>query len=618
MTASTAHGSRPRWWTSPPRPCAGEAAAPPPRATPSRTCSSSPPMAAEASRRPSRPPTSARDPRPRLRRPASVPPRHRRGVPPRRVVVGPGARRAGAGARRHHYCRVPHQTGGHRVPFAARAAPPRLGGRGLGAVAGRHGAVPKPCRQSLRGRREGGGREGLRRVRMVLVPRHRLQRRRRPQLPRRVPRSGGGEGRRRREGRRLPALALHKAGRRALSQRERVPARAWCHRGCLLRRAWSPGVVSRALGEGEFEVKVVGKNNKELVETKVMELLKPRYKWNGKHRKIVSAKRRTNWRRRSMSGKSPSLPVDVTSSGDEQMHGPESFGAKRSRKELKQRDATSTNSSEHALPSEIVTPLSALHKSPESSLPPNSGFSEKNSSQVLSHGTVNSVPINDLLHTPGHSTPQIESAPKKLKKKMASARRNSAVQQTQKKLLSVKKGISKSKVYKIHPVRELQGKDSASDNLKGNTNASMEGQTPSRPDRQVSRQTRRGSSKKVFASNKLANRKGSKQLCSPHSSLNVTGTVQQMGRKKVAEPMKESPLPLGSTKSITQEQICRTLDDTPIITQLSNQEGLFSAVPPGFESMYNGKGVPTMQFALLPSLRLRDRGAVTPWASPEH
>ncbi|KAJ1277213.1 hypothetical protein BS78_05G277900 [Paspalum vaginatum] len=406
--------------------------------------------------------------------------------------------------------------------------------------------------------------------------------------------------------------------------------------------AWSPGLVSRALGDGEFEVKVVGKNNKELMETKVVELLKPRYKWNGKHWKIVAPKRRTNLRRRSMSGKSPSLPVDVTSSGDEQMHGPESFGTKRSRKELKQLDAISTNSSEHASPSEIVTPLSALCKSPESKLLPDSGFSGKNSSQVLSHGTVISVPINDLLHTSGHSTPQNESAPNstggtvgnqeiisemnvsdghlnslvcggsadddhdmlpiaELRKKMASARRNSAVQQTQKKLLSAKKGISKSKVCKRDPVRELQGMDGASDNLKGNTkffikdivcalSASMEGQTPSTPDRQVSRQTKRGSSTKVLASKKLANRKGSKELCSPHSSLDVPGTVQQMGRKKVAEPMKESPLPLGSTKSITQEQICRTLEDTPTITQLSNQEGLFSAVPPGFESMYNGKG----------------------------
>ncbi|KAJ1256228.1 hypothetical protein BS78_K060700 [Paspalum vaginatum] len=259
--------------------------------------------------------------------------------------------------------------------------------------------------------------------------------------------------------------------------------------------ALSPGVISRALGGGEFDVKVVGKNHKKLVGTKVVELLKPRYKWNGNHWRIVASKRRTNLRTRPMSGTSPSLPIDLTSSGetgDEQMHGPESFGTKRSRKLLKQLDAISTNIPEHASPSEIVTPLSALCKSPESKLPPNSGCFGKNSSQVLSHGTLNSVP---------------------------------------------------------------------------NIN--------------------------VLDSKKLADSKGPKELCSQHSSLDVTGTVQQMGRKKVAEPtMKESPLPLGSTKSITltQEQICRTLEDTPIISQLPNQEGLFSAVPPGFESMYNGKG----------------------------
>ncbi|WVZ51245.1 hypothetical protein U9M48_002405 [Paspalum notatum var. saurae] len=390
--------------------------------------------------------------------------------------------------------------------------------------------------------------------------------------------------------------------------------------------AWSPGVVSRAVGDGEFEVKVVGKGNKEVVETKVVELLKPRYKWNGKQWRIVAPKRWTNLRRRPMSGRSRSLPIDVTSSGDEQMHNPESFGTKKSRKKLKQLDATSTYISEHASPSEIETPLSALGKPPESNLSPNSWFSEENSSQVLPHGIVNSVPINGLLCTSGHSTPQNESAPNcteetvgieetpsemnvsdghlhspicgasaddahdmlpiaELRKKMASTRRNSAVQQTKKRMLSAKKGISKSKLGKTHPIQELQGKYSVSDNLKGNANffmkvivcglsALMEGQIPSTPDSQMSRQTKRGSSTKVLASKKLASRKG----CIEIEPL------------KVAGPMKESPLPLGSTKSLTQERIYRTLEDTPTITQLSNQEGLFSVVPPGFESMYNGKG----------------------------
>jgi hypothetical protein len=38
----------------------------------------------------------------------------------------------------------------------------------------------------------------------------------------------------------------------------------------------------------------------------------------------------------------------------------------------------------------------------------------------------------------------------------------------------------------------------------------------------------------------VAKRKGPRELCSPLSSLDVTSTVQQRGRKKVAGPMKES------------------------------------------------------------------------------
>nr|CAB3490037.1 unnamed protein product [Digitaria exilis]CAB3490052.1 unnamed protein product [Digitaria exilis] len=53
--------------------------------------------------------------------------------------------------------------------------------------------------------------------------------------------------------------------------------------------AWSPGVVSRVIGDGEFEVSVAGKKAEQLV-AKVVELLKPQYKWNGKHWKIVIPK----------------------------------------------------------------------------------------------------------------------------------------------------------------------------------------------------------------------------------------------------------------------------------------------------------------------------------------
>jgi len=53
--------------------------------------------------------------------------------------------------------------------------------------------------------------------------------------------------------------------------------------------AWSPGLVRRVVGDGEYEVSIVGKKA-ELLVTKVVELLKPQYKWNGKQWKIVTAK----------------------------------------------------------------------------------------------------------------------------------------------------------------------------------------------------------------------------------------------------------------------------------------------------------------------------------------
>uniref|UniRef100_A0ACD5W772 Uncharacterized protein n=1 Tax=Avena sativa TaxID=4498 RepID=A0ACD5W772_AVESA len=53
--------------------------------------------------------------------------------------------------------------------------------------------------------------------------------------------------------------------------------------------AWSPGVVKKAIGEGEYEVIIDGKEE-ELSLKKVAELLKPQYKWDGKHWRIVSPK----------------------------------------------------------------------------------------------------------------------------------------------------------------------------------------------------------------------------------------------------------------------------------------------------------------------------------------
>jgi hypothetical protein len=53
--------------------------------------------------------------------------------------------------------------------------------------------------------------------------------------------------------------------------------------------AWSPGIVLRFVGDGEYEVSIDGKEEKVLV-TKVKALLKPQYKWNGKKWTIVIAK----------------------------------------------------------------------------------------------------------------------------------------------------------------------------------------------------------------------------------------------------------------------------------------------------------------------------------------
>ncbi|RLM58957.1 uncharacterized protein C2845_PM18G09260 [Panicum miliaceum] len=390
--------------------------------------------------------------------------------------------------------------------------------------------------------------------------------------------------------------------------------------------AWSPGVVRRVVGDGEFEVSIVGKKA-ELLVTKVVELLKPQYKWNGKQWKIVTAKRWANLRRRSMLGQNLSSPVDVSSSGDDYSHDPESSGTKKSKKELQH--AVLAENSEHASVSEIYTPLSALCKSPESNHS-DSQLSEKNGLQVTSQGTVSSVPINGLC-APGHSTPQNESIPNstgetvnneeiltemmdsdghvnasggeahdmlsiaELRKNMASARRNSSAHPTKKKVLAVKslkvkKGISKSKGCKTHPIQELQGRNDTSDNiqLKGNINfsskdivcalsVSVEGQTTKTLDRRVTRQTNRGSS----TYKKLAKRKGHREQCSPLSSLDVTSTARQRGRKKVPGPMKESPL---------AEKLDNTLEDTLNVTEFSDQD-MLPMIPPGFESMYDGKGV---------------------------
>lgn len=54
--------------------------------------------------------------------------------------------------------------------------------------------------------------------------------------------------------------------------------------------AWSPGVVRRVLGEGEYEIGIIVAKKSEMLVTKVVPLLKPQYKWNGKQWRIATPK----------------------------------------------------------------------------------------------------------------------------------------------------------------------------------------------------------------------------------------------------------------------------------------------------------------------------------------
>ncbi|CAN6363145.1 unnamed protein product [Urochloa humidicola] len=368
--------------------------------------------------------------------------------------------------------------------------------------------------------------------------------------------------------------------------------------------AWSPGVVRGVVGDGEFEVSVAGKKT-ELLVRKGVEFLKPQYKWNGKYWKIVAAKRRANLRCRSMLGQNPSSPVDVSSSGDDYSHGPESAGTKKSRKKLQQFDVVLATNSEHASVSEMDTPLSTLCESPEGNSTPQNESIPNSTGETMDDQET----LSEMMDSNGHLDTHVCGASAddahdmlsiaELKKRMA--RRNRPDQRVLRKVLSartlkVKKGISKSKGDKTHPIQELQRKYDAPDNiqLKGNINfsskdivcalsVSVEGRTTKTPDRQMIRQTRRGSSSKVLTCKKLAKKKGARELGSPISPLDVTSTDQLRGRKEVVGPMKESPL---------AEQIDKTFEDTVDMAELSDHD-MVPRVPPGFESIYDGKGVDT-------------------------
>ncbi|GJN25381.1 hypothetical protein PR202_gb13202 [Eleusine coracana subsp. coracana] len=311
--------------------------------------------------------------------------------------------------------------------------------------------------------------------------------------------------------------------------------------------AWSPGIVRRVVGDGEFEVSIDGKE-KEVLLNKVAELLKPQYSWNGKQWRIVSAKRQANLRRRSMSGRSPNSPVDVASSGDEHSNGRGSSAIKKSRsapkrprKEPLQQELLLAEDLVDVSISEVDIPLTAFCKSPERN---HSLLSGRDNLEVINQEIMSEVLLDSQLNTPtcgtgaGNSCDTLSIA--ELRNKMASA--NSAGQQTQERLLSVKalkvkKDKSNSERGKTHPFVELQGKHGASDSLIKNgsaghkeiicaLSASVHCQASSMLDKQVSSQTRSGS----------------------------------------------------HTKDLD-----RSLEDT--------YQELFPLIPPGFESMYNAEGI---------------------------
>ncbi|CAO2149237.1 unnamed protein product [Urochloa humidicola] len=342
--------------------------------------------------------------------------------------------------------------------------------------------------------------------------------------------------------------------------------------------AWSPGVVRMAIGDGEFEVVVAGKQT-ELLVRKFAALLKPHYKWDGKYWKIVAAKRRANLRRRSMLGQHLSLPFDVSSSDDDYSHDPESAASKKSKKKLPQLDVVLAKNSEHASVSEMDTPLSTLCESPGGHSTPQNESIPNSTGETLDDQETRS----EMVDSSGHPDTHVNGSGQRVLKKVLTARK-----------LNVKKGISKSKGGKTHPIQELHGKYGDPDNmqLNGNINfssqdivcalsASVESQPTKTPAREVTRQSRRGSSSKVLTCKKLAKKKGARELGSPISSLDVTNTVQLRGRYKVVGPMKESPL---------AGQIDKTSEDTMDIAELIAQD-LVPRIPPGFESMYAGKGV---------------------------
>ncbi|KAM0852211.1 hypothetical protein ACQ4PT_051911 [Festuca glaucescens] len=401
--------------------------------------------------------------------------------------------------------------------------------------------------------------------------------------------------------------------------------------------AWSPGLVNKAIAEGEYEVCVDGKEE-ELLLNKVPELLKPQYKWDGKHWRI-----RQGNRRQSVSGKRPSSAVKVASGDDEHSNHAQSSATKRSRKELPPKNLEElTEGSELALESDMDTTVSALRKLLASSYSPKScsPCSRKNNFQVLSKRIVSScaapmkglglldaspehptlqnesrangivkvviqeIPL-DMMHSDGQfSTPDGGTSADEThamvlsaglrKQKMDSSCVDNAVEEPLEsplfvQQLQVEKCTVKHKGGDVHPIRALQGNSNTFDNIQltGNDNSTSRDivcaltastcGTPSPLDKHmrasdaVSRGTDNGSTTKVFASKKSAEKKrGIKKVSVRQKECSVERQVEKRGPH-------------------TCQQLNGNLEEGVNVNVVTNEE-LFPLVPKGFKAIYKGQG----------------------------
>ncbi|XP_051180982.1 DUF724 domain-containing protein 6 isoform X2 [Lolium perenne] len=404
--------------------------------------------------------------------------------------------------------------------------------------------------------------------------------------------------------------------------------------------AWSPGLVNKAIAEGEYEVRVDGKDQ-ELLLNKVPELLKPQYKWDGKHWRIVSPKRQGN-RRQSVSGKRPCSAVKVASGDDEHSNHAQSSATKRSRKELSPKNLQElTEGPEHALESDMDTTVSALRKLLASSYSPKScsPSSGKNNFQVLSkrivsscaapikglglldaspehptlqnesraHGIVEvviqEIPL-DMMHSDGQfSTPDGGTSADEThtmvlsaglrKQKMDSSCVDNAVEEPLDsplfvQPLQVENCTVKHKGGEVHPIRALQGNSNTFHNiqLKGNDNSSGRNivcaltastcGTPSPLDKHM-----RASD---AVSRGTDNASTTKVFASKKSE-------KKRGIKKVPGRQKECSVERQVEKRgpHTCQQLNGNLEEEVNVNEVTNQE-LFPLVPPGFKAICNGQG----------------------------